>query len=49
VRESARVAASRPQLIFVADQRRQPVADRYEARALEKLLSAKKRKKTLFW
>lgn len=49
VRESARVAASRPQLIFVADQRRHPVADRHEARALEKLLSAKKRKKTLFW
>lgn len=49
VRESARVAASRPQLIFVADQRRQPVADRHEARALEKLLSGKQRKKTLFW
>ena len=49
VRESARVAASRPQLIFVADQRRHPVADRHEAGALEKLLSGKQRKKTLFW
>ena len=49
VRESARVAASRPQLIFVADQRRHPVADRRGARALKKLLSAKQRKKTLFW
>jgi len=49
VRESARVAASRPQLIFVADQRRQPVTGKQAAGAIGKMLSAKQRKKTLFW
>jgi len=48
-KETARIAASRPQRIFVADQRRIPVASKQEARLLEDMFSAKRRKKTLFW
>ncbi|MDN7013902.1 hypothetical protein FGW20_12890 [Methanoculleus sp. FWC-SCC3] len=48
-KETARIATSRPQRIFVADQRRIPVASKQEAGLLEDMFSAKRRKKTLFW
>jgi len=48
-KETARIAASRPQRIFVVDQRRIPVARKQEAGLLEDMFSAKRRKKSLFW